>query len=95
MAIRISVVENEKDPKTAELVMENVPETLVFPLLDKLLEDVEIADARYFAAHPELDKPKIVVRVSKGNPKAAVKRAAKALAADYRELEQLYKKSKG
>jgi len=95
MAMKIFVVENEKDPKSAELVMENVPESIVFPLLDKLMEDVEIADARYFAAHPELDKPKISVRVVKGNPKAAVKRAAKALAADYRELEQLYKKSKG
>jgi DNA-directed RNA polymerase subunit L len=36
-----------------------------------------------------LDKPKIYVKVRDGKPQAALKRAAKALANDYKEFREI------
>jgi DNA-directed RNA polymerase subunit L len=45
--------------------------------------------------HPELDKPVLRVRVSSGKPDTPVKRVAKKLTGDFKELrEALEKKAK-
>lgn len=64
-------------------------ETLLHPLREKLLEDDQVDYATYILGHPELENPKLFLRVKKGKPEDALKRALEALIADYEQLEEL------
>ena len=64
-------------------------ETLLHPLREKLLEDDKVEYATYILGHPELENPKLFLRVKKGKPEDALKRALEALISDYEQLEEL------
>lgn len=80
----------DKEKNSVKIEVTNPDDTLIYPLISELLRDAKVEDARYITGHPLLDKPHIIVRVSEGQPQAAIKRAAETLAGKYREAKELF-----
>lgn len=85
--MELRLIEKKKDSIKVEI--QSPDETLIYPLIHELLQDKNVADARYVTGHPQLDKPVLVVEVKEGKPQAALKKAAKSLANQFVEARQL------
>jgi len=81
-----------KSKDMMEIEVKGEDETLLYPLQQKLLQDESVEYATYIMGHPLLDHPKLVVKVKEGKPQNALKRAAKALANQYKECLTLFQK---
>ena len=68
-----------KDKKSVVIEFTDVKETLVHPLVDRLLSDKDVLFAAYKTGHPQLDRPKLTVKTQRVNPETAVKKAADSL----------------
>jgi len=90
IVMEIRKLSHSKDELELEVLGEG--ETLLHPLREKLLEDNKVSMATYIIGHPELEHPKLFVKVSKGKPEDALKRALKALIADYEQFGELVSK---
>ena len=88
-------VENliSKEKKTVVIELTDVKETLVHPLIDKLLNDKDVLMASYKTGHPQLDKPKLTVKTGKLKPETAIKKAAESLVADFETLKSQFEKN--
>ena len=95
MESSFKVLEKEKDSITLEMM--NYDNTLLRPLMDEILKDEQVKEARYFIKHPIIDNPKIFIKVKSGKPQAALKRSVKRLSKVYEnvqaELQKELKKS--
>ncbi len=76
----------------ARIEVSEMDETLLYPLLDQLMNDKDVTEARYISGHPQLDKPIIYVKVKKGKPQTAVKRAAANISKEFKEARENLKK---
>lgn len=76
-----------KEKNTITLEMLNYDNTILRPLIDEILKDEQVEEARYYIKHPIIDNPEIFVRVKTGKPQAAVKRSIKRLSKVYETLE--------
>mgnify|MGYP001563781943 CR=1 FL=1 len=83
----------EKDKTSIKIEIINPEETLIYPLVSTLLQDEDVSDAQYYTGHPQLDKPVLYVRTKKNPPQAALKRAAEALAGQFRDAKALVEKA--
>ncbi|MCD6382969.1 MAG: DNA-directed RNA polymerase subunit L [Candidatus Latescibacterota bacterium] len=88
--MKITVIKKEKD--YLEFVVEGENETLLEPLKNALLNDEAVEYANYYIRHPKLDQPVFFVKVAEGKPQNAVKRAAKALINEYKNLLKDFQK---
>ena len=88
--MQFTVLEKSKD--LLRLQIEQPDDTLIYPLLNQLLRDEDVADAKYNAGHPQLDKPVLLLRVKKGKPQTALKNAAEALSKEFGEARAAVKK---
>ncbi len=68
-----------KEKNTITLEMLNYDNTILRPLIDEILKDDQVEEARYYIKHPIIDNPEIFVRVKTGTPQAAVKRSISRL----------------
>ncbi len=59
--------------------------TLIQPFVHQLLKMDEVEEVKYHKVHPEMDLPEIYVKVKKGKPQNALKKALKALSKEYRD----------
>jgi DNA-directed RNA polymerase subunit L len=84
--MEIQLVEKDKD--SIKIGIRDADMTLISPLVKELLEDEQVAEVKYVAAHPELDLPTLYVRVKTGKPQTALKRAAKSLSNMYKETRE-------
>jgi len=85
----------EKDKDSIRIQIKDADMTLITPLVKELLEDEQVSEVNYTAAHPIFGHPTIYVKVSAGKPQTALKRAAKVLSNDFKEVrEQLVKEMK-
>ena len=91
--MELKLIEKTKDLIRIEIT--EADETLIYPLIEELLSDDSVDDARYSTGHPQLDKPILTVKVKDGKPQAALKKAAKSLANKYLEARQLIEKDLG
>jgi DNA-directed RNA polymerase subunit L len=82
----------EKGKDTLKVQVEDLDETLFYPLINELQNDEAIAEARYYLGHPTLEKPVISVKVKTGKPQAALKRALKALSNQFKEAREQFEK---
>jgi len=82
----------ERDKNALRISIETPDDTVVYPLINELLKDEDVAEAKYSVGHPQLDKPVLFVRTKKGKPQAAIHKAAEALAGQFREARQLFEK---
>lgn len=60
-------------------------QTLIQPFVHQLLKMDEVEEVKYHKVHPEMDLPQIYVKVKKGKPQNALKKALKALSKEYRD----------
>ncbi|MCK4366993.1 MAG: hypothetical protein KAW84_03490 [Thermoplasmata archaeon] len=67
-------------------------ETIIFPLLNQLLRDKDVTDARYIPGHPQLDNPQIFLRVKKGRPQTVFRRVARELSKEFAQCRTLIEK---
>lgn len=88
--MQLRPLETTKDSVRIEIL--NPDETVIYPLITALLKDPEVEDALYYTGHPQLDKPVLTVKVRKGDPQAALKRVAEALAAEFSGARQVLEK---
>jgi len=88
--MELKLLSKEKDSMEIEVKGEN--DTLLAPLLHQLLQDDKVEFATFRRGHLYLEDPVIVVKVLEGKPQMALKRAAKAVANDYRELKTKFEK---
>jgi DNA-directed RNA polymerase subunit L len=89
--MNVNLLKKEKDTMEIEIAGED--DTLLAPLFTQLLQDDKVDFTTYRRAHLQLDNPVLVVRVTEGKPQMALKRAAKAIANDYKELRAKIEKS--
>jgi DNA-directed RNA polymerase subunit L len=82
-----------KDKKSVVIEFTEVKETLVHPLVDRLLADKDVIFAAYKTGHPQLDKPKLTVKTQKFKPETAVKKAADSLSDEVKLLKKEFEKS--
>ncbi len=82
----------EKGKDTLKVQVEDLDETLFYPLINELQKDEAISEARYYLGHPQLEKPVISVKVKTGKPQAALKRALKALSNQFKEAREQFEK---
>jgi len=82
----------DKGKDSIKVQVNDLDETLFYPLINELQKDETVAEARYFIGHPQLDKPAIFVKVKSGKPQAAFKRALKALSNQYKGARELFEK---
>ena len=84
--MEISVV--KKDDKTLLLEFKDESFTLTNVLREFLFKDENVLEAADFQEHPLLENPKLWVKVEKGSPITALKKAARNA---LKEVEQLKK----
>lgn len=82
-----------KDKKLMVIEFLNVKETIVYPLVDRLLTDEDVLVASYRIGHPQLDKPKLTVKTKKSDPEAAIKKAADSLEEEFKLMKKEFEKA--
>jgi DNA-directed RNA polymerase subunit L len=82
-----------KDKKFVIIEFSDVKETLVHPLVDKLIADKDVIVAAYKTGHPQLDKPRLTVKTTRVNPETAVKKAAESLEEEAKLLKKEFEKA--
>jgi len=83
----------DKGKNFLKIEISEADDTLLYPLISELLKDKNISEARYVTGHPQLDKPVIFVKVKKGRPQTALKKAAETLSDQFRQCRELLKKA--
>ena len=91
--MEMKVIERTDD--TLRLQIDDPDDTLIYPLVHQILQDEDVADAQYSVGHPMLDKPVLVIRTKRGEPKVALKKAAEALSAEFAGAREQLKKQLG
>ena len=79
--MEIYLVDKTSDSLT--LRIKDADMTFITPLLRKLAEDSDVAVVRYVEKHPELIDPAIILKMSKGSPEAALKKASGSISKDF------------
>lgn len=82
-----------KDKKSVVIEFTDVKETLVHPLVDRLLSDKDVLFAAYKTGHPQLDRPKLTVKTQRIYPETAVKKAADSLSEEVISLKKEFEKA--
>ncbi len=78
----------EKEKKRLRLEVVNPDDTVLYPLVSRLLKDKRVEDARYITGHPHLDRPTLLVEVKQGQPQKVLKEVALKLSAEYGVLRK-------
>ncbi len=69
----------KKTAKELELEIIGETETLLNPIVEVLLEYEDVDYASYMSDHPQSNKRRLYIRVTKDKPEAILKRAVKQL----------------
>ncbi|MCK5292085.1 MAG: DNA-directed RNA polymerase subunit L [Thermoplasmata archaeon] len=84
--MELTLLESKKT--YAKIEVSGMDETLLYPLVDELMRDKDVSEAKYVTGHQQLDKPVIYVKVKKGKPQTAVKRAAAKISKEFKEARE-------
>lgn len=83
------VAEKEKELTVGVI---GIDDTLLHPLLTELLKNEKVSEAKYLKGHPELDVPTMYVKVTSGDPKSALKKAAENLNKEFSDMRSKIEK---
>lgn len=89
--MEINTIVKEKD--TLEIEIVGADETLLAPLVNLLLADDAVAEARYTISHMHRDIPRLLVRMREGKPQTAIKRAVKAMSSQCEAAKKTFDKA--
>ena len=81
--MKIKVLEKGKNKVKLEFV--GADESTMYVLTQKLMEDSKVVNAKYTIRHPLADNPVLYVETSDTRPINAIKRAAKAIRAEFED----------
>lgn len=90
--MEVNVLKKEKTEMEFEIMGEDT--TLPELLVHKLNEMAEVETAAYRAEHPLVPKPRVYLKVKKGDPAKAVEKAAGELAKEVAEFRGIVSKMK-
>lgn len=93
MDLGIVLIEKGKDSIEVEL-SESTGNVLLEPLKERLLADETVEIATHDSDHPMYGKRVLFVRVKKGKPQNAVKRALKEISTDFTNVKKTVDKAK-
>ncbi|UCG68880.1 MAG: hypothetical protein JSV09_13985 [Thermoplasmata archaeon] len=82
-----------KDKKSVVIELTDAKDTIIHPLIDRLLSDKDVVLATYKIGHPQLDKPRLTVKTQKVTPETAVKKAADNLAKEIKDLKKEFERA--
>lgn len=85
------VISKGKDYIWVEVL--NYDNTILRPLVEEIANDPMVVESIYNIEHPQLDNPKIYIKVKEGKPQAAIKRALRKLEKTFEDLENEVKKN--
>ena len=88
--MKLTIVKKEKDFVEVEVHGEGL--AFVNAIKEELWNDENVVEAATIREHPYLSQPKIWVKVKKGDPIVAIKRAVKRLKEKIEELEKRYER---
>ncbi len=88
--MQFKVMERAKD--SIRIQIENADDTILYPLVNQLLKDEDVEDAKYYVGHPQLDKPVLLIKTKKGKPQTALKHAADALSKEFGDARKVLTK---
>lgn len=80
----------DKEKNALRLEIDGPDDTVIYPLVNELLKDEDVAEAKYSVGHPDLDKPVLHVKTKKGKPQTAIKKASDSLAGQFRQARKLF-----
>ena len=83
----------KEDEKTLLLEVKGETYTLTNALREELWEDKNVSEAAQVKEHPYLAEPKVFVKVSRGNPKSALVKAADRIVVITEEFRDKFKKA--
>lgn len=87
--MELKLIKKDKDRMEIEIIGED--ETLFNPLIQRLLKDKDVEDARFVKGHPIIDNPRIFLKVKDGKkPEMILRKNAKNIADDLKEFEKAY-----
>ncbi len=72
--------------KTADSILISIKEadmTVITPLLNRLMQREDVLDVQFTDKHPELEEPRLMVLVDKGDPAEAIRQTARSISQDY------------
>ena len=86
----------KKTAKELELEITGENETILNPITEVLLQNDDVDYASYLTDHPESIKRRLYIRVKKGKPEDALKKAVKQLEEEVKTFSKNFEtKSKG
>ena len=86
----------KKTAKELELEITGENETILNPITEVLLQNDDVDYASYLCDHPESIKRRLYVRVKKGKPEDAIKKAVKQLEEEVKTFSKNFEtKAKG
>lgn len=88
--MELELMEKEKDSIKIRFIDADM--TIINPLVTELMNDKMVVDVDFWAGHPELDFPTLYVKVEKGKPQTALKRAAKNLSNQFKQAKEKLQK---
>lgn len=80
----------DREKNAIKLEIDGPDDTVIYPLINELLKDEDVSEAKYSIGHPDLEKPVLYVKTRKGKPQAAIKTASDSLARQFREARKLF-----
>ncbi|MGI6009850.1 MAG: RpoL/Rpb11 RNA polymerase subunit family protein [Methanomethylophilus sp.] len=86
--MQMYVVSRTDEGKTLRIGLKDSSTTLVEPLIQELNENKDVVYSRYIEDHPDLTDPCLEIKVKKGTPEAALKKAAEAVADYFGKIEE-------
>jgi DNA-directed RNA polymerase subunit L len=80
----------KKTTKELEVEITGETETLLNPITEVLLEYDDVDYASYMSNHPESNKRRLYIRVKKGKPEDALKKAVKQLEDEIKSFSKIF-----
>ena len=80
--------EIRKTSKELELELTGENETMLNPITEILLKNEDVDYASYITDHPESNKRRLYLRVKKGKPLDALKKAVKQVESELKDFEK-------
>lgn len=72
--------------KTADSILisiKNPDMTIITPLLNRLMQRDDVVDVQFTDKHPDLEEPRLMVVVEKGDPTLAISETAVSISQDF------------
>lgn len=72
--------------KTADSILfsiKNPDMTIITPLLNRLMQRDDVVDVQFTDKHPDLEEPRLMVVVEKGDPILAIRETAISISKDF------------